>query len=157
MQTFLPYSSFYLSAKCLDYKRLGNQRNEAISILYINYRKLGADMRGFFNRTDEQAEWIWKRYQNHPAVLMWEGYEDALELYYNEILREWIDRGYNNTMRKIGSNPVKKWNYPWWLGNEEFHSKHRANLLRKNYNFYSQYDWGENPADEYYWPVRKQQ
>ena len=32
MQTFLPYSDFIKSAKCLDYRRLGKQRVEAWQI-----------------------------------------------------------------------------------------------------------------------------
>ena len=32
MQTFLPYQNFIKSAKCLDYKRLGKQRVEALQI-----------------------------------------------------------------------------------------------------------------------------
>jgi hypothetical protein len=37
------------------------------------------------------------------------------------------------------------------LGNEDFHSSHRANLLRKDKEFYSQFEWGENPEDPYLW------
>lgn len=33
MQTFLPYADFSMSAKCLDYRRLGKQRVEAMQIL----------------------------------------------------------------------------------------------------------------------------
>ena len=33
MQTFLPYPSFYFSAKSLDNKRLGKQRVEVLQIL----------------------------------------------------------------------------------------------------------------------------
>ncbi len=35
MQTFLPYTDFKQSARCLDYKRLGKQRLEARTILNI--------------------------------------------------------------------------------------------------------------------------
>ena len=58
MQTFLPYTDFIKSAKCLDYKRLGKQRVEAKQILNI---LLGETTK---------AGWT-----NHPAVLMWSGYE----------------------------------------------------------------------------------
>ena len=33
MQTFLPYSNFYKSAKVLDQKRLGKQRVEVLQLL----------------------------------------------------------------------------------------------------------------------------
>ena len=41
--------------------------------------------------------------------------------------------------------------FPYWLGKEEFHSSHRANLLRKDYEFYSKYKWKENPKSHYVW------
>ena len=43
--------------------------------------------------------------------------------------------------------------YPHWLGDENFHSAHRSNLLRKDKEFYSQYLWTESDNMEYYWPV----
>jgi len=51
VQTFLPYTDFIKSAKCLDYKRLGKQRVEAKQILNI---LLGETTK---------AGWT-----NHPAV-----------------------------------------------------------------------------------------
>jgi hypothetical protein len=41
--------------------------------------------------------------------------------------------------------------YPHWFGNEEFHSSHRANLLKKEPVFYNQYGWTEDPLDPYVW------
>jgi len=58
MQTFLPYTDFIQSAKCLDYRRLGKQRLEAKTILNI-----------LLNETTK-AGW-----RNHPAVLMWSSHE----------------------------------------------------------------------------------
>ena len=34
---------------------------------------------------------------------------------------------------------------------EEFYSSHRANLLRKDYEYYSQFKWKENPESPYVW------
>ena len=62
MQTFLPYADFVKTAKCLDYRRLGKQRVEAFQILNILEGKT------------TKAGW-----KHHPAVLMWEGYENALK------------------------------------------------------------------------------
>ena len=84
MQTFLPYKDFKKSAEVLDYKRLGKQRVEALQIHNIVSGK----------RTT--GGWI-----NHPAVKMWRGYMDALALYHNTMIDEWVSRGYNNTMSKI--------------------------------------------------------
>jgi len=131
MQTFLPYPSFEKSAKALDYKRLGKQRLEAKQILNALMP----------NSTS--------RWRNHPAVKMWKGYEKALKLYYNEMVKEWIRRGYKNSMSLYEVSDVI---LPHWLGNSEFHSSHRSNLLRKNYDFYCQYGWIENLSKPYIWP-----
>ena len=40
---------------------------------------------------------------------------------------------------------------PHWIGNEAFHSSHRANLLRKDYEYYSKFGWTENSEDPYVW------
>ena len=73
MQTFLPYPSFKQSAEALDYKRLGKQRIEAMTIYDI--------------LTERTKTIAWT---HHPALLMWKRYEDALALYYNCIRQEWI-------------------------------------------------------------------
>ena len=137
MQTFLPYEDFTLSAQCLDYRRLGKQRVEALQIFNA--------LEGIPTKSGRQyTGWL-----NHPAVTMWRGYEEALLLYRNKMIEEWILRGYNNTMEMVGvSDDVEM---PHWLGNEKLHSSHRSNLLRKDLEFYSQYGWRETPNLEYYW------
>ena len=132
MQTFLPYSDFKQTAQCLDYKRLGKQRVEADQILNI--------LKG---NTNSNA-WI-----NHPAVIMWRNFTEALTEYRNIIIQEWINRNYNNNMKILPTNNII---YPNWLGNENFHASHRSNLLRKNYNYYSKYNWIESNDLPYVWP-----
>lgn len=137
MQTFLPYEDFTLSAQCLDYRRLGKQRVEALQIFNA--------LEGIPTKSGRQyTGWL-----NHPAVTMWRGYEEALLLYKNKMIEEWILRGYNNTMEMVGvSDDVEM---PHWLGNEKLHASHRSNLLRKDCEFYSQYGWTETHNLEYYW------
>lgn len=132
MQTFLPYPDFKKSASVLDYRRLGKQRIEALQI----FKALTV------------CNYGWK---NHPIVKMWKGYENALIEYKNVMIEEWIRSGYNNTMviDKI-YNPII---YPQWLGNEEFHASHRSNLLSKDYQYYSQFNWKEKPGREYIWII----
>jgi hypothetical protein len=133
MQTFLPYKSYFLSAKCLDWRRLGKQRVEAYQILNVLLARTGKDG--------------WK---NHPAVKMWRGYESSLALYFNTIVEEWIFRGYNNNMK---FEPVEfEIIDPPWLGDERLHSSHRANLLRKDFTYYRKFGWREEPAEGYFWP-----
>ena len=132
MQTFLPYSSFTKTFKTLDYRRLGKQRVEAMQILNI-----------LLNRT-ERPGW-----RNHPIVRMWDGYAPALQLYHNMCIEEWINQGYNNNMLLEDiTEPIV---YPHWLGDKSFHSSHRANLLRKDLEYYSQFSWTENTINPYSW------
>ena len=135
MQTFLPHKSFEKSAQVLDYKRLGKQRCECKQILNI-----------LLNRTTSKA---WRQ---HPAVKMWVGYENALKEYYNCIVNEWIKRGYKNAMQfeEIEEEII----YPTWFENEEFFASHRANLLRKNKEYYSQFGWSEEDNLPYIWPIK---
>jgi hypothetical protein len=143
MQTFLPYRDFEQSANVLDYRRLGKQRVEASQILNI-----------IAGQTKSKA---WK---NHPAVLMWKGFPEALAEYGSKICREWILRGYVDNMLQVFENflllsPKKKIEYPFWLGLSEFHSSHRAALLAKDFEWYSQFNWTEKPEVNYIWPVKK--
>jgi hypothetical protein len=82
---------------------------------------------------------------------MWDGYMDALKLYHNVCIQEWVARGYNNTMQlyDLPQDIVM----PPWIGDERVHRSHRSNLLRKDPVFYSQFNWSESPDIPYYWPV----
>ena len=132
MQTFLPYPSFNKSFKILDYRRLGKQRVEAHQILNV-----------LLERT-ERPGW-----RNHPIVRMWDGYAPALQLYHNLCITEWIKQGYNNNM--LLEDITEPIIYPHWLGNKSFHSSHRANLLRKDYEYYSKFSWKEDSSNPYTW------
>ena len=132
MQTFLPYADFQMSARCLDYKRLGKQRVEAWQIYQI---VSGARTTG---------GWI-----NHPATKMWRNHPNLLAWYYNAMLDEWEGRGYKNTMQRITVPPSMI--EPLWLGDKKLHDSHKSNLLRKDPEFYSQYYWDVEPNLPYYW------
>lgn len=136
MQTFLPYADLQKSVQVLDYRRLGKQRVETFQVLNI-----------LLSRTQT------KGWRNHPVTLMWQGYEPALQLYQNYTIKEWIDRGYKNTMQYEEVIPGSVI-MPPWFGLEELHRSHRSNLLRKDYEYYSQFF--NEPSDlEYYWPVKE--
>ena len=124
MQTFLPYASFADSAKTLDYRRLGKQRVEGYQL------------------------WL-GQWPNHPAAKMWREYKEALALYTNTIITEWIDRGYKNNMEML---PVGEVVYPIWLGSK-IHSTHRSNLLRKDPEYYGKFNWSESDDLDYIWPI----
>lgn len=138
MQTFLPYANIKGSLEVLDNKRLGKQRVEALQILNVLFgkpTKTGKPYKG----------WL-----NHPCVTMWKGYENILAHYYNASIDVWVERGFKNTMEKFDvDSSIKDW--PKWFGNEMFHASHRSNLLRKDYIYYSQFGWEDNPEDPYVW------
>lgn len=138
MQTFLPYANFAHTAKILDRQRLGKQRVEVLQILLTLKNNKG---------------WI-----HHPAVKMWKGYEYSLAKYGIQICKEWISRGYQDTCYDkivITASHFKYSNkLPWWLGNRKFHTSHKSNLLRKNFEYYSQFGW-KCPSDlPYMWPTK---
>ena len=129
MQTFLPYPDLKKSLQTLDYRRLGKQRVEAYQI--IRTIKSGGG------------------WQNHPAVKMWRGHINALKLYYNLSLEEWINRGYKNSLEKM---PIHgRIVYPPWFGDEKFHAAHRSNLLRKDHVYYKKFHWTEKHDLPYLW------
>lgn len=130
MQTFLPFPEFDRSAAVLDRQRLGKQRVEAYQIL--------------------KAINIGSGWENHPIVKMWTGFENSLKRYSNAMVREWINRGYQNRLEiyDLGGCDIVN---PWWLGIEDFHASHRAALLAKNYRYYSKYGWTETPRISYIW------
>lgn len=132
MQTFLPYADLQKSVECLDYRRLGKQRVEAMQILKALNRGSGG-------------------WSNHPATKMWRGFETALMKYHDEACLEFDHRGYTNNM-KLYIPDSKLVILPPWFGNEAFHSAHRAALLAKDFSWYSQFGWVEEPRIEYVWP-----
>lgn len=139
MQTFLPYPDFEESARCLDMRRLGKQRVETWQI-YLALTKEG---------------YGWK---NHPAVKMWKDYEEALLVYGKAICKEWIRRGYKDTMHnrfvEEHNKRVSLTIYPCWLGYYSFHKSHRSNLLRKDPDHYRKF-FPDIPDDlEYIWPIK---
>lgn len=139
MQTFLPYADFDASARCLDSRRLGKQRVEAMQILNVHLH--GA------------TGWA-----NHPAVKMWRGHTQALACYGLSICEEWRRRNYVSTVDSVFIyylDSCPDWDPtmdPPWLGDPAFHASHRAALLAKAPEHYSQFGWAEAPAIAYIWP-----
>jgi hypothetical protein len=72
--TFLPLPSFEATAHVLDARRLGKQRVETIQVV----------------RALTRPGYGWA---NHPAVLMWKGYEEALGRYGLTCCEVWSQTG----------------------------------------------------------------
>lgn len=100
-----------------------------------------------------------KGWRNHPAVLMWYGFEHALEAYHDIIINEWVARGFKNSMPLMipggWYNTIKE--FPLWCWDNRLFASHRSNLLRKDPVFYGQYGWTEGPDLPYFWPVTKEE
>ena len=138
MQTFLPCNTIYYSLNCLDNKRLGKQRVEAMQIL--NALQPGSTSR-------------WK---NHPAVKMWSDCQEILKYYHNAAIIIWIKRGFKNNMSllKINSDQLESECLIYGKKfNAAFRSAHRSNLLRKDFKYYSQFGWTEPDNLPYIWPA----
>jgi hypothetical protein len=178
MQTFLPYADIGLSIWCLDWKRLGKQRVEALQILKANNQgQKIAFIWGWNEAGKEYKKLLWFKpldsgdgikstpWYNHPCTKMWRGYEDCLTYYYNECIYLWKQKHTNNMPMCLYSNVwgnFPRWDliaakekifYPPWFGNKEFHDSHKSNLLRKMPEHYSKFNW-QVPNDlPYIWPV----
>lgn len=136
MQTFLPDRDFAECARLLDRKRLNKQIVEVYQILNA-ITKPGA------------KGWI-----NHPCTNMWRPHVPALVQYGIAMCDEAVRRGIKCTL--IEKLPAFAPDYaaaevPAFV-TEELCTTHRANLLRKDFEFYSQYGWTENPETPYFWP-----
>lgn len=117
VNTFLPYPTFQQCAEVLDNKRLGKQRVEAYQVIRIltgATKKLG--------------------WRNHPLTLLWKGNVDALKLYYNTIVEEWIKRGFKNNMKLYKISPYIE--VPWFAKNININYSHQASLIRKYPEYY---------------------
>jgi hypothetical protein len=143
VQTFAPSADIVFTFRCLDRQRLGKQRIEAQQLIRA---LLG-----------ETSGWV-----RHPAVAMWQGHVSALQAYRDICIREWMRRGYQNSIEHHtevhaltdpaclsyfrSSGPP-----PWW-GDEAVHASHRSNLIRKDPSHYGQFGWTESADLPYIWP-----
>ena len=149
MQTFVPYGkSFMGNAAVLDRQRLGKQRVEGLQIL----------------RTLKGITHGWA---NHPAVKMWDGYEDALGYYTITICNRWTFYGYKDTCADkvrellphltptaIHYEPLRGTiELPKWLDDPDLMLSHKSNLVRKKPSHYGLV-WPDVPNDlPYKWPA----
>lgn len=150
VQTFLPYPDFDRSARALDPKRLGKQRVETIQVV----------------RALTRPGYGWA---NHPAVLMWKGFEEALGRYGLACCEAWTALGFGDTcaatiatdLRAAGVAAFRTQNdlaaagaLPAWLGDEALHRSHQSALLRKDPDYYGPLFPGVPPDLPYVWPER---
>ena len=162
MQTFVPLFGSADTAQVLDRARLNKQALEGWQIL-MNLVQL--DPQGNHR--------VSKGWSNHPAVKMWRGHEGALVSYILKMVLEWEKRGYKSTIGqktlqtyiqavRLGRITRDNHKLPDWMKDstvfEPIASSHRLALLNKDYEWYSQFGWAEDPgyrpkSYEYIWPV----
>ena len=157
MQTFLPSKSFATSASMLDSKRLNKQVLEGYQILKV----LSSD--------DPFAGW-----RNHPAVKMWRGAESVLHTYVMSMVAEAKQRGIKTDKNEENISNLVSINGSWW--GKEFPqwyqnsaimklvtTTHRANLYKKDPEFYNTFAYAVNSKDnmpccdgcKYFWVTHK--
>ncbi len=158
MQTFLPDPDFRRCAVLLDDKRLGKQRVETLQIMQVLVKLRWNGQIGAIEEFEPRG------WRNHPAVLMWTGYELALLSYQRHVCEEWTSRGYRDTcfpktlglvQRRHGER-VPESVYPPWLGDEQLHRSHQSNLIRKDPDHYRPLFPGISADEPYVWPVSRQ-
>lgn len=138
----------------LDRQRLNKQKVEANQILKAS---LG----------------LTKGWSNHPAVLMWKGYQNALKYYFNEIAKACVKRGFKNNMTLYefteeqlnnveyqtvqdylqNGIPVEascdKIIFPWWFQWKPLLYSHQASLLRKFPEYYEKIFLPNDELEDY--------
>jgi hypothetical protein len=150
MQTFVPYADFEASARALDAKRLGKQRVEVIQIV----------------RALTVPGYAWSQ---HPAVLMWKGYEEALGRYGLTMCEVWLELGFGDTCAATIAADLAAFGVPQirseaelaaagalppWLFDAAVQESHQSALVRKDPEFYRKLFPDVRPDLDYVWPVR---
>jgi hypothetical protein len=138
MQTFLPSANATISASMLDSKRLNKQILECYQILNV----LSGKSKG--------GGW-----RNHPAVLMWKGYEKGLWKYVQAMIVEARSRGIRtenneanlNNLKDLcwdiwGDNPPSFWNDKTKL--MRVVTTHKASLFDKDPMFYARFGYAKH-------------
>lgn len=161
---FIIKPDIYETARMLDNKRLGKQRVEAKQIIEILEDYDSGNL-------ESKKAWV-----NHPATKSWIGFTNHLKVYFNIIVREWINRGFVNNMSlydidetpynivpcnfdgKTATYDVSKFDsfsFPFWISFPPFYMSHQAALCRKDPKYYKSLLCSKlNPYLEfgYLWP-----
>lgn len=136
MQVFLPYRSFRQSALCLDTRRLNKQIIELKQIIKASVKGFGA-------------------WSNHLIVRAWRDHESALIIYGLQCCIEYTKRtGKTHATEAwfkalISDNCVFKNDkryLPDWCYCLEITNQYKANLLAKDPDHYSQFNWQVQPS-----------
>ena len=151
VNTFIVVPDPYTNAKYLDRNRLNSQRREAKMIIDVLEKIDYAVANGL------PLDYSLLPWGNHPATKMWVGYTNPLKVYYNCIVKRWIELGYENNMplyeidenqyhvvpcyfdgvRTYFNGVFDQYAFPPWFSFPPFYMSHRAALFLKDPVFYS--------------------
>jgi len=139
-QTFIISPAYKDTAQCLDNRRLNKNITEAFQVF----------------------RWCigeGKRQGNPHPYNMWLGYEESLLEYIAEMHFEWnrrYDAGLRGGVRNhkngleaaelLGRIDASRYPRPYWINDERVLSSQRSALLYKDFFWYSQFGWKEEPA-----------
>jgi len=141
MITFCPLADLEAIARLLDDVRLNSQRTEAGAILK------------WLRNPDRYA-----RFQKSGFCTMWARNLDALAVYYNAMLREWLRRGGKTVISEFDVTVLGREDeveFPSWWEDERLHRNHRVALLCKDPQHYGRFFAEAVPEDgvyDYIWP-----
>jgi len=142
VNTFI-IGDFDFCAQVLDKRRKLKQAVEAKQIIDI------------ITQTNKEK----KGFSNHPAVIMWKPYCNALILYYNKFIEQLLLDKVNLvklTKIDIPSAIVMDIEMPWFLTFMPFIYSHRARLYQKDPEFYkNKFEFPQEYLSiGYIWPAR---
>ena len=140
MQTWLPYSDFWMTARCLDNRTLSIQRFEAWTLLVSLRYNDG--------------------YAPPKLANMWREHTPWLIAYGNAVCIEWERRhGETSELSRLFKDAVptpldyRELDYPPWLGYPLLHVSHRANLIKVNPDHYQPQWPGVPEGIPLVWPI----
>lgn len=142
MQVFIPFPRYLDSCKVLDKKRLFKQ--------VVEIRQILAGMGERVKKND--GTYYRPTHKNHPIYETWRGCHCALMFYHDLLLGECRDRNIKTKIERFYPRTILEvFVNPYWFGDEDFHSRHRAALLAKDPKWYGQFGWTEKPIIDYRW------
>ena len=145
VNTFIVSTNLKKNFKILDRRRLGKQRLECLQII----NALEGTSTGYINHSATKAFYSENKKELKNNI-------KALKIYYNYCLREWIKRGYKNSMefytiyKDIDKDTYEEYTsynnrregivyMPWFFSYRPFILSHQASLLRKEKDYYKEY------------------
>lgn len=148
---YLAYPSYPLSCHVMDAMRLGRLSVQIYGIIWLTQ----------LDKPRRNSWW------DHPSVVMWRGYERSLLRLLHHCIVEQKRRGWDvQVIVPSNEEECLHWKinpeiierpivHPEWLGVELLHESHRSALLDLDPDWYSQFDWGEMPINDPWYPQQR--